>query len=262
LVNDLGAEINQIFSYLLTPVYVAARQGRLIVVCCLVKELGADVNLSCRNGSTPLHIAAQVGHLDMVRYLVKELGAVVNKAKQDGVTPLSVAAQCRHLALVRYLVKELGADVNHAEENGATPLFITAQMEHVDVVRCLVSEHDADVNQARHNGFTPLMMAVKKNNQVLVHKGANVRAVSRSGKTAITCLKQAGATAAQITYLEVRECCANPGCDGGGRKRCTVCKETRYGGKPCQIAHWCVHRMCCRRTLNDTSERNVVAVAP
>jgi hypothetical protein len=95
-----------------------------------------------------------------------------------------------------------------------------------------------------------LMVAAKVNNQTiikhLVHKGARVRAISRTG-TAITLLECAGATAANIAYLEVRECCANPGCDDGGRKRCAVCKETRYCGKACQVMHWPLHRVSCRR---------------
>jgi hypothetical protein len=102
------------------------------------------------------------------------------------------------------------------------------------------------------------MFAADANDQPLlkhlVHKGAHVRAVSARGKTAITILAAAGATAAQITYLEVRECCANPGCDGGGRKRCCVCKATRYCGMACRVAHWRVHRVCCRPPIDAESE--------
>jgi hypothetical protein len=78
----------------------------------------------------------------------------------------------------------------------------------------------------------PLLLAAHANNQpllkYLVHKGAQVRAVSTRSNTATKMLAAAGATAAQIAYLEMRECCANLGCDGGGRKRCCVCKVTRY----------------------------------
>jgi hypothetical protein len=83
----------------------------------------------------------------------------------------------------------------------------------------------------------------------LVHKGADVRAVSKIGSTAIKKLKASGATAEQTAYLEVRECCANPACNGGGRKRCAVCKETRYCGKPCQVSHWRMHKVGCRPAI-------------
>jgi hypothetical protein len=104
-----------------------------------------------------------------------------------------------------------------------------------------------------------LMVAANVNHQAiikhLVHKGARVRATSLTG-TAITLLECAGATAAEVAYLEVRECCANPGCDGGGRKRCAVCKETRYCGKACQVMHWPSHRVGCRRAPDEGNEES------
>jgi hypothetical protein len=132
------------------------------------------------------------------------------------------------------------------------------------MVRFLVTELYADVNQAKHDGYTALMCAARANDQALikhlVHKGARVRAVSVSGETAITELNAAEATAAQIAYLEMRECCANPGCDGGGRKRCCVCKETRYCGRACRVAHWLVHREGCRPPIDTESEGSGVAL--
>jgi hypothetical protein len=107
------------------------------------------------------------------------------------------------------------------------------------------------------------MLAAHGNNQPLlkhlVHKGAHVRTVSTAGHTAVTMLATAGATAAQIAYLDVQECCANPGCDGGGRKRYAVCKATRYCGMACRVAHWRVHRVGCRPPIAQESEGSVVA---
>jgi predicted transcriptional regulator len=124
-------------------------------------------------------------------------------------------------------------------------------------------ELGADINQADRYGQTPLIVAANTNNQPLikhlVHKGAFVRAVSATGDKAITMLTAAGATAVQIAYLEVRECCANPGCDGGGRKRCCVCKATRYCGMACRVAHWRVHRGGCRPPSDAESEGSEVA---
>jgi hypothetical protein len=89
----------------------------------------------------------------------------------------------------------------------------------------------------------------------LVYRGACVGAKAHDDDlkealgpmTAVAMLRKYGGTAAQIAYLEVRESCANPGCNGGGRKRCCcVCKETRYCGMVCRRAHWRVHQVDCR----------------
>jgi ankyrin repeat protein len=241
------------------PLYIAAVEGGSVdVVRCLVTDLGADVNQVDAKFFTPLYIAAQSGNRALVQCLVNELGADVNQGDIDGVTALFIAAQKGFLDIVGFLAGESGADANQAMHGGATPLCIAIQQSHMDIVRCLVTDFGADVNQARQDGATPLMMAAIRKNQALikhlVHKGAHVRAVATDGTTAITYLKMIGATAAQIAYLEVRECCANPGCDGGGRKRCCVCKETRYCGMACRVAHWRVHREGCRPPIDAESK--------
>jgi ankyrin repeat protein len=194
---------------------------------------------------------------------VADLGTDVNQADKDGFTLLSLAVEMGNIEIARCLVGELGADVNQATHDGSTPLFIAAVNEQLDMVRFLVKEVGADINQAKHDGYTTLMCAARANDQALIkhlaHKGAHVRAVSASGETAITELKEAGATAAQIAYLEVRECCANPGCDGGGMKRCCVCKSTRYCGMACRVAHWHVHRKGCRPPNDAESDGSGVA---
>jgi ankyrin repeat protein len=258
LVTDLGADVNHGDANGNTPLHFAALDNILDVIRCLVTEYSADVSQANHGGGTPLLIAAQKGYLDIVRCLVAEFGADVNQAMHEGATPLYIAVQNGHMDIVRCLVAEFGADVNQAMHEGATPLYIAVQNGHMDIVRCLLSEFGADVNQSKHDGATPLMVAANRNDQALmkhlVHKGAHVRAVATSGETAITVLKAAEATAAQIAYLEVRECCATPGCDGGGRKRCCVCKETRYCGMACRVAHWRVHRGGCRPPIDAGGE--------
>jgi ribosomal protein S20 len=150
------------------------------------------------------------------------------------------------------------ADVNQTNNSGDTDLSVAVEKNdiaasHVDMVRCLVKKLGAEVNRSNNEGETPLMVAARKNDTVLmkhlVHNGAFVRAVSRKCSTAITLLLAARASAKQIAYLEVRAHCANPGCGGGGVKRCVVCKDTRYCGKQCQVAHWPVHRVGCHSPL-------------
>jgi ankyrin repeat protein len=242
--------------------HIAVFQGILDVVRSLITEFGADVNQAMHDGATPLTIAAEMGYLDIVRCLAGEFSADVNQANRDGWTASYHAAYNGHLDTLRCLVCEFGAAVNQANTNGATPLIIAAQEGNLKMVRCLIMELGADINQADRYGQTPLMLAANTNNQPLlkhlVHKGAHVRAASMTGKTATTMLAAAGATVAQVAYLQVRECCANPGCDGGGRKRCCVCKATRYCGMVCRVAHWRVHRLGCRPPTDAASEGSEV----
>jgi ankyrin repeat protein len=229
----------------------------------LGNELGADVNHRLPViGATPVFVAAENGHLDVVVCLAKVLGANISLPLVDGATPIFIAAQNGHLAVVMCLGTGLGADVNPAKIDGATPLLIAAEKGNIDVVRFLVKELGADVNLAKKGGYTPLMAAAHCTDQPiikhLVHNGAHVRAVSTHG-TAAEILRKAGGSSAQIAYLNVRECCANPGCEGGGRKRCAVCKETRYCGMACRVAHWRVHRVGCRPPIVQESEGSEVA---
>jgi hypothetical protein len=40
--------------------------------------------------------------------------------------------------------------------------------------------------------------------------------------------------------------CSNPACAGAGIKKCTGCKEVRYCGQECQLAHWPAHKADCK----------------
>jgi hypothetical protein len=256
-VKDFGADVNQADHDGSIALFIAAQHGHLNVLRCLAKEYGADMNIVEENGATPLSIAAQNGHLDIVRCLAGELRADVNQAEHDGWTALSVAAYHGNRDVVRCLAEDFCADVNQADQDGTTPLSIAADAGNLDMVQYLIVELGAD-----NDGRTPLMVAAHANNQPLlkhlIHKGALVRAVSVSGETAIMMLAAARATAAQIAYLKVRDSCANPGCDGGGRMRCCVCKAMRYCGMACRVAHWRVHRGCCRPPTDAESEGSEV----
>ena len=92
------------------------------------------------DGATPLYIAAQEGHLEVVRCLVGQ-GANVDQDNKDGSTPLYIAAHHGHLAVVQLLV-ENGANVNHANNNGITPLYIATQKGHREVVQYLAGQRE------------------------------------------------------------------------------------------------------------------------
>jgi ankyrin repeat protein len=216
----------------------------------LVSDLGADVNQADDDDNTPLFAAAQMGNVAVARCLVKEFGADVNLANQKGATPLYIAAQEGHVAVVRCLAMEFGGDVTVSIRAGATALQIASQNGHLAVMRCLIEEHGADVNQADNYGKTLLMVAARMNHTkviaYLLKHGADPQLSDPIYGTATDVSKYFGATAEQIAYLEAKTHCSNPGCAGAGIKKCTGCKQARYCGQQCQLAHWSAHKAECK----------------
>jgi ankyrin repeat protein len=259
LVEELGADVDQTTNDGATPLLIAAESGHLAVVRCLVKDLGANVNFRTRSGATPFFVAAQEGNVDILCCLAQELGADVNLARYDGGTPLLIAAHEGHLAAVRVLVHDLGADVTRPDAEGRSPLFMAAFNGRLDVVRYLVEERGADVNQATHDGSTPLSAAsagqFQKLAAWLIKKGANPQASDLTYGTAADVSRRFGAPASQIAYLEAKMQCSNPGCSGAGLKKCTGCKQARYCGQQCQLAHWSAHKADCKNQNINTSNK-------
>jgi hypothetical protein len=237
----------------------AAVHGKVEVMRYLVNDLGADVNQADDEGFTPLYSAAQEGHVAAVRCLVNELGADVDLANQAGATPLYLACQLGHLALVRCLVEELGANVNLPNQQGTTPLIIAAQEGQLAVVRCLVEELGADVNQKTKDGVTALMVAATMDNHKLVaylmRHGADPTLSAPVFGTAADISKCAGAPDEHTAYLDAKTHCSNTTCSGAGLKKCTGCKQARYCGKQCQLAHWPTHKDECKEAAKNKSAR-------
>jgi ankyrin repeat protein len=196
-------------------------EATFAVISYLVKDLGADVNQrrGDERGCTALTLAAFRGHLETVRYLVEELGADVDISDSESLTPLYIAAASGHLAVVRVLL-ELGADINQGTDDGATPLMAATEQKHEEIVTWLVKA-GADT-------------------QIIFNNDPNFTAASLS--------KQVGASAEQTAYLEAKIHCSNAGCSGAaGALKCTGCKQVRYCGEVCQLAHWRAHKTDCKR---------------
>jgi ankyrin repeat protein len=240
------------------PLVAAAYWNKIDVMRCLVHELGADANQMIEDGLTPLIAAIQEGNLDAMRCLVTELGADVNLAVPDSngdrLTPLFTATSSKQLESVRCLVKDLGVDVNQIQCDGRTVLTFAASTGNLDLVRLLVKELGADVNLATQNGHTPLMIAAylkhEKIAKLLLKAGADAQAsmvflgisYSAAYNAAIT-----GAPATMTEYLESKTHCSNSVCDGAGIRKCTGCKQVRYCGQACQLAHWPNTKISARR---------------
>jgi hypothetical protein len=200
----------------------------------------------------PLRISVSDGtSFDILKCLVRELGADVNNRGKGGFTALSVAASEGHHDTVRCLVEELGVGVDIAHDEGCTPLYLAAMNGHLGVVRVLLKLH-ADINQSDQKGFTPLMMASKNEYHAvvkwLIKAGADTQAFFHNDPNATAAsISRGGTSVEQTAYLEAKTHCSSPGCSGAGIKRCTGCKQVRYCGEACQLAHWTAHKADCKR---------------
>jgi hypothetical protein len=86
----------------------------------------------------------------------------------------------------------------------------------------------------------------------LVKAGADTRISikmrdSTPPMTAIQASRMSGASAEQTAYLEAKTHCSNAGCSGAGIMKCTSCRQARYCGELCQLAHWKAHKTDCKR---------------
>jgi hypothetical protein len=114
-----------------------------------------------------------------------------------------------------------------------------------------VEELGADINRSQRGGFTPLTVASHhKHDKIirwLIKHGADPGAFSVLG-TAVDASRDGGVPIAQTEYLEAKAHCSSPGCGGTGLKKCTGCKNVRYCGAACQLAHWKEHKADCKAT--------------
>ena len=84
-------------------------------------QLGGDVDSQNDQGYTPLYIAAREGRIQWVRQLIEE-GANINGASKADYTALHVATIQDHLDIVKTLIGA-GADPNLKNKFGETPLY-------------------------------------------------------------------------------------------------------------------------------------------
>jgi hypothetical protein len=200
--------------------------------------------------------------VDVLSYMVKELGADVNQRDENGWKALIVAGFAGHHDTVRYLAVELGADVNSPDKMGRTPLSRAASHGHLDVVRLLLALR-ANINQSDNEGITPLMIASgQKQHDVvkwLAKAGAGTQAhyCNDPRNTAAFASKAAGASIEQTAYLEAKTHCSSPSCSGAGVMKCMGCKQARYCGEACQLAHWKAHKADCRQRSVELAAGNV-----
>ena len=169
---------------------------------------GADLNARDSMGSTPLTSAASARDSDTVKLLL-QLGADANARNGDDLTPLMAAAYRDHVPSVEALLQH-GASLTVKDPKGLTPLCLAIDNRSFLAAMALLNAGASPNVACGANRLTPLMIvarhleAEKSGNipvddglflsdgvspqqvgQLLVNKGADANARSKSGLTAL-----------------------------------------------------------------------------
>jgi len=170
-----------------TPMFAAARYGRLHVLRCLV-ENGGDVNARTDNNWTPLMAASFEGHANAITYLV-EHGANMDLQDDDGNTALHHAIE---FCIFMYNVDECDPPVDPAV--GDKPDDLTK------VARILLTLGASQLYNNRR--LTPLLKASKACSVPLVEE--LIKRPEFNQEQRIDALELLGASIA-LTHLDLDE---------------------------------------------------------
>ncbi|VVC36072.1 Hypothetical protein CINCED_3A025137 [Cinara cedri] len=143
----------------------AARSGNLEKVLHLLESSGVDVNTANANGLNALHLAAKDGHVDIVKCLLKK-GCSVNSVTKKGNSALHIASLAGQEAIVKVLV-ENNASINIQSHSGFTPLYMAAQENHCSIVELLL-RNGANQLLVTEDGFSPLAVAMQQGHDKVV----------------------------------------------------------------------------------------------
>ncbi len=113
-------------------------------------------------------------------------GASFGPDPREGVLPLHRAVIQQDESIVFELLCA-GADPSQADDNGANALDVAATLDSVAIVATLIA-FGAPLDGRSDEGYTPLMSAAGRSPKIamlLVSMGADVRAISEDGKTAL-----------------------------------------------------------------------------
>lgn len=191
LLIEHGADVNERDLHGATPLFLAAESNHPEMVKALL-DLKADPAIPGRSDATPLTAAAFNGNAKIVELLLSH-GADGKTADKTGKSAILYASARGFTGVVERLLKA-GVDVNAVYTNNLTALMWAAgyaeDVPEDDGVKTvsLLLDKGAKLNEQDDRGQTALMTAAELGHsavvELLVKRGADKSAASKSGKTA------------------------------------------------------------------------------
>jgi len=207
----------------LTPLHLAAANGRAVVVTCLI-ERGASIEAKGQWSQTSLLMAVLHGHIPIVKLLL-EYGADINVRDNWNRTPVYTAAWSGRLEVVELLASQ-GGDIKARDNYNNTPMNVAAEHGHTLVVEFFL-EQGMDINDRGLAEYTALHRAARHGHpelaRALLERGADVNVRQRQGSTPLY-------AAAYIGSVEIAELLISHGAD--------VNDKNNLGGTPLHSAAW------------------------
>lgn len=158
---NLDANVNFVDRYGETPLFDAARKGKVKIAKRLIQQF-AQINVPNRMGELPIHLAAFKGDIDMIKLLV-ESGAYLNKKTEDDRFPIHYAVLGGQYEVLDYLLKESKQSYFLKDDHGNTLLHYGTRTNNVILIDKLLHQN-LNPNALNDQFETPIFNAVRFGN--------------------------------------------------------------------------------------------------
>ena len=164
LINECNCNIMTRDKYGHTILHVAASEGSLDVLKCMVMNINGhimDEEYRDTDGRTVLHLA--VKHIDVVKYLINECDCNIMTRDKYGDTILHVAVSEGSLDVLKCIVMNINGhimDEEYRDIDGRTVLHLA--VKHIDVVKYLINECNCNIMTRDKYGDTILHVAASE----------------------------------------------------------------------------------------------------
>ena len=177
LINQ-GANVNHIFRFGITPLFLAIMTGHLDCVNVLIDHQVNIYQVSRSADWTPLMCAVHYNNEEIVLSLLRAMAIINQTDTIEHMNALMLAAKRGHSECLKILL-EYGSPVNDQNHNDETALIKAAQNGHMKCLQLLI-DYSASINVQDDYGLTALMHAAIENvhcTKILIDAGANLELI-------------------------------------------------------------------------------------